>query len=64
MAPNLGGSDLGFVNFITLVLKNFKEPGVTCNHKIVLKAIDQRTFSKALGSFASTFMKTAGPWRG
>jgi hypothetical protein len=41
MAPNLAGSDLGFVNFITLVLKNCKEPGVTCNHKIVLKAINQ-----------------------
>jgi hypothetical protein len=51
MAPNLVGSDLGFVSFITLALKNFKEPGVTCNHKIVLKAINQRTFSKALWFF-------------
>jgi hypothetical protein len=54
------GYDLGFVNFITLVLKHLKQPGVTCHHKIVLKAINQRTFSQALGSFASTFMKTTG----
>jgi hypothetical protein len=47
-----------------MVLKNFKEPGVTCNDKVVLQAINQRTSSKALGSFASTFMKTDGSWRG